>query len=176
MFKPNFICTIAIACLAALAVAQQQPALQQSAVKMGSKSITLKYSAPSMAGRKIFGGVVPYNQVWRAGSPVFHTDADLDIQGLAVPKGDYTLYVLPNAKEWLLIVSKQTGPQATAYSQKMDLGRVPMDMKKSGAPAETLRLTLKSFGSFAGTLELAWEDTVASVPFSINASEPNREW
>jgi hypothetical protein len=175
MFKSIFICMSAVACLAALAVAQQ-PAPQQSAVKMGSKSITLKYSAPSMAGRKIFGGVVPYNQVWRAGSPVFHTDADLDIQGLAVPKGDYTLYVLPNAKEWMLIVSKQTGPQAAAYSQKMDLGRVPMDMKKSGAPAETLRMTLKSFGSFAGSLELAWEDTVASVPFSINAIEPNREW
>ena len=155
---------ILLVCLAALVVAQQ-PAFQQTAVKMSGKTITLKYSALATSGGQI------------AGTPVlFHTDSDLDVQGLAVPKGDYTLYVLPDAREWQLIVSKQPGAQAAALNPKMELGRVPMDMKKASAPAGTLRMTLSSFGNVAGKLELAWGSTIASVPFNLDTLRPSVEW
>jgi hypothetical protein len=160
-------CAIVLICLVTLVLAQPagQSALKESSVKMSGKNITLKYSALATSGGKI------------AGTPaLFHTDSDLEVQGLAVPKGDYTLYVLPDAKEWQLIVSKQPGAQAAALNPKMELGRVPMDMKKAGAPAGTLRMTLSSFGNVSGKLELAWESTVASVPFNLDALRPNVEW
>jgi hypothetical protein len=176
MTRSALICVVVILGLVTLATGQQ--ALQEASVKMSGKTVTVKYSAPSMGGRKIFGGVVPFNQVWRAGAgaAAFHTDADLEVQGLSVPKGDYTLFVLVDSLEWQLIISKQTGAQASSYNPQMDLGRVPMDMKKAGAPIENLRMTLTSFGSVAGKLELAWENTIASVPFNVDVVKANREW
>jgi hypothetical protein len=175
--KTVLISTVVAVCLAAVCAAQQ-PAQTQSSVKMSGKAITLKFSPASMQGRKIVGGVVPYNKVWLPGDAAasFNTEVDLEVQGLAVPKGDYTLYVLPDAKEWQLIISKQTGPQAASYSQRLDLGRVPMDMKKAGAPVETLRMTVSSLGNVAGKLELAWENTVASVPFNLDIVKASKEW
>src|SRR5579871_5726261 len=83
-----------------LACGQSKPA--QATVTIGGKTLTIKYSAPSVRGRQIFGdgGVVSHDgtyPVWRAGAnqaTAFHTDADLDIGGLSVPAGDYTLFVL----------------------------------------------------------------------------------
>jgi len=172
------ICAVLIAGLITLASAQQ-PALTQSAIKMSGKGVALSYSALSMKGQKIFGGQVPYNQVWLAGggaAVTFRTEVPLEVQGLSVPKGEYTLYVIPDAKEWQLIINKQIGPQALKYNQKLDLGRVPMDMKKAAAPVETLKMTLTSLGSVAGKLEMAWENTIAAVPFNIDAIKASGEW
>src|ERR1700689_3065269 len=79
---------------------------------INGKKLTIAYSAPAIRGRKIMGGVVPYGEVWRTGADEatkFETEADLDIGGLKVPKGAYTIYTLPGATEWQLVISKQTG-------------------------------------------------------------------
>ena len=123
-----------------------------------------------MRGRKIFGGLVPYGQVWRAGAndaTALTTEADLDMNGLKVPAGSYTLYVLPEANQWQLIVSKQTGQWGTEYNQERDLGRVKMTMSKASAPVETYKMTLSSAGGNKGKLTLEWENTAASVPFTV---------
>ena len=171
------ISAILIAVLILAAVAQQlAPGLV--AIKMSGKTIMLGYSPQSMRGKKIFGAQVPYGQVWLAGgaTTTFRTEAPLEVQGLAVPKGEYTLYFIPDAKEWQLIISKQIGTQSAKYNQKLDLGRVPIDMKKAAAPVETLKIRLTSLGSVAGKLELAWENTIASVPFNIDAIKAHQEW
>src|ERR1041385_6287700 len=86
----------------------------ETSIEIGGKKISIKYSAPSMRGRKIFGGadaLQPDNTVWRAGAnnaTALHTDADLMIGNVAVPAGDYTLYIFLDPKGWKLIVSKQT--------------------------------------------------------------------
>jgi hypothetical protein len=142
----------------------------EASVTIGGKAITIKYSAPSMRGRKIFGGLEPYGKVWRAGAnaaTALHTDADLDLNGLAVPKGDYTLYVWLDENQWQLIVNKQTGQWGTNYDQGQDLGRVKMNMSKPAASVETFKITLSSAGGSAGKLQLEWENTVASVPFKV---------
>src|SRR5437764_12773118 len=95
----------------------------QTSVTIGGKTLTVKYSAPSLKGRKMFGadGRIakdPTYPVWRAGAnsaTAFHTDADLVINGLNVPAGDYTLFVLVNVNPWQLIVNKQTGQWGLAY-------------------------------------------------------------
>ncbi len=141
-----------------------------TSVTIDGKAITIKYSAPSMRGRKIFGELVPYGKVWRAGAnaaTALQTDADLDIGGLAVPKGNYTLYVWPEQDQLTLIVNKQTGQWGLTYNQDQDLGRVKMTMSKSPTPIETYKLTLSEKGPKAAQLELAWENTIATVPIKV---------
>jgi hypothetical protein len=158
---------------AGLAAAQPSPPAQTS-VTINGKTISIKYSAPSMRGRKIFGagGVISNDAnypVWRAGAnaaTALHTDADLTIGKLSVPKGDYTLFVDTGATPWQLIVNKQTGQSGLDYDKSQDLGRVPMKVTKPAAPIETYKMTLSSEGGNKGKLELAWENVVASVDFT----------
>ena len=172
-----------IAVAAALGVAQEQkkgekkgPPLSPPAstsVTINGKTIAIKYSAPSMRGRKIFdgaGALQPDNTIWRAGAneaTALHTDADLDIGGLAVPKGDYTLFVWLDPQQWKLVVNKQTGQFGTEYHQEQDLGRVPMTMSKPPAPIETYKMTLSGTGGNKGKLQLEWENVIASVPITV---------
>jgi hypothetical protein len=149
---------------------------QSETVTIGGKTITIKYSAPAVNGRtgKIYGkdgliGGDDHYPVWRAGAnaaTALHTDADLMIGSLAVPKGDYTLFVnLANPAAWELIVNKQTGQGGLDYDEKQDLGRVKMTMSKPPALVEQLKYTLSASGN-KGTLKLAWENVAASVNFT----------
>lgn len=172
--KMIFQCASALILTAGL-VAAQSPAAQTS-ITVGGKALTIKYSAPSVKGRQIFGdgGLVSHDgtyPVWRAGAnsaTAFHTDADLDIAGLSVPAGDYTLFVLvkdPNA--WELIVNKQTKQWGLRYDAAQDLGRVKMHMSKPSAPIETFKITLSEKGGNKAELQMEWENHVASVPVTV---------
>lgn len=154
---------------AAPLMAQLSPPAETS-VAIAGKTIRIKYSAPSMRGRKIFGGLEPYGRVWRAGAndaTALHTDANLDIGGLTVPKGDYTLFVYLDPTQWQLVVSKATGEWGLDYNPSRDLGRVKMAMSKPPKPIETYKMTLSSLGANKGKLQLAWENTVAEVPITV---------
>lgn len=147
----------------------------ETSVTIGGKTIAIKYSAPSVRGRQMFGegGVISKDRtypVWRLGAnaaTALNTDADLEIRGLAVPKGSYTLFALVNQTPWQLIINKQTGQWGLTYNQAQDLGRVPMDMSKPPAPVETLKITLSQTGANAGKLEVQFENYIASVPFVV---------
>ncbi len=142
----------------------------ETSVTINGKKISIKYSAPSTYGRKIFGELLPYGKVWRAGAnsaTALTTEGDLDVNGLKVPAGSYTVYALPGDGDWQLIINKQTGQWGTAYDQSQDLGRVKMKVSKADAPIETYKITLASDSGKNGTLTLAWENTVASVPFTV---------
>ena len=160
---------VAVALTAAPMLAQLSPPAETS-VTIAGKNIRINYSAPSMRGRKIFGGLEPYGRVWRAGAnaaTALHTDAALDIEGLTVPKGDYTLFVFLDPKQWQLVVSKATGEWGLDYEKGQDFGRVPMQMSKPPKAVETYKMTLTSLGGNKGKLQLAWENTVASVDFTV---------
>jgi hypothetical protein len=174
-----FILFVSIAALGTAVIAQQKKAPAsppaQTSVSLSGKVLSIKYSAPSVRGRKMFGegGRISQDRtypVWRAGAnsaTAFHTDADLDIKGLAIPKGDYTLFVLvKDPDNWQLIVNKQTGQWGLAYDQAQDLGRVPMDMSKPTEPVETFKITL-SGSDGNGKLTMAWDNYVASVPITV---------
>jgi len=164
----------AVFMLSACLSAQSPPA--QASITVGGKALTIKYSAPSVRGRQIFGdgGQISHDgtyPVWRAGAnqaTAFHTDADLDINGLAVPAGDYTLFVLvkdPNA--WELIVNKQTKQWGLTYKEAMDLGRVKMTMSKPPASIEQFKITLTDQGGNKAKLQMEWENHIASVPITV---------
>jgi hypothetical protein len=130
-----------------------------TSVTIAGKALSIKYSAPSMRGRTIFGGLVPYGKVWRAGAnaaTALHTEADLDLKGLAIPKGDYTLFILPEENQWTLIVNQQTGQWGLRYDPAKDLGRVKLDLSQAATPLENFKITLSSSGANCGKLEFAW--------------------
>jgi hypothetical protein len=174
-FGSEAIALFFVAAGVAAAQGYDSPPAQTSAT-IGGKTLTIHYAAPSLHGRKMFGpgGRIsqdPNYPVWRAGAnsaTSFHTDADLDIKGLRVPKGDYTIYALiSDPDHWQLIINKQTGQWGLTYTQGMDLGRVAMDMSKPAAPIETYKMTLTSTGPNTGKLQLEWADHIASVPITV---------
>jgi hypothetical protein len=144
------------------------PATAQCALGAG-KTITVDYSSPRMKGRKIFGGLVPYGEVWRAGAneaTTFVTTGDLTVGGKTIPAGSYTLFTLPAEGKWTLIISKKTGEWGIPYpGESFDLARV--DMKVSALPSAVENFTI-SFAKAGGgcTLQLDWEATHASVEIS----------
>ena len=116
------------------------------------------------------GGLVPFGQVWRTGADnatTFQTDAALDIGGLKVPKGIYTIYTLPGPNEWQLIVNRQTGQLGTEYDQKRDLGRAKMTVAQATSPVEKFKIELSAASGNQGLLKMAWEKTIVSVPFTV---------
>jgi hypothetical protein len=161
----------------------------ETSVAINGKNIWIYYHAPSVRGRQIFGGdgaLEPYGKVWRLGADyatVLHTDADLDLNGLAIPKGDYTLYADLDNGQWKLIVNKTlmsggrhiwgvgVSPDgiregATTDDPATELGRASLTMGKPSSPVETLKITLSGASGAKGKLLIEWENVTASAPFT----------
>jgi hypothetical protein len=173
-FKQVLAAITLVAATASLSSAQS-PGVTATGIING-KTIAVRYSAPSVRGRQIFGagGLLsrdPTYPAWRAGAnaaTTFTTDADVMVGTLAVPKGTYTLYAwVQNPDAWDLIVSKQTGQWGLSYDPKQDLGRVKMTMSKPPALVETLKYSFADKGAGSGELRLEWEHRVASVPITV---------
>lgn len=131
--------------------------------KIGDATVTINYSSPGVKGRKIWGGLVPYNQVWRAGAneaTLFETDKDLTVEGNQLPAGKYSLYAIPGENEWTIIFNKQTGQWGTVYKEDMDAFRVQAKPKKSEEMTERLAYIVNDDG-----FSLIWENL--EVPVSI---------
>jgi Protein of unknown function (DUF2911) len=160
---------IAIAAVAAILAAQNKPASPPGDATLkfaDGKSVSIQYSRPSMRGRKIFGGLVPYDQVWRTGANAatsLKTNVALTIGGASVPAGSYTLYTLPGANSWKLIINKQTGQWGTDYEQLQDLTRVNMKVSQRSSPLEQFTISFDKTGGDSASLKLEWDTTVAAV-------------
>ena len=137
---------------------------------LDGKTISVEYYAPSMHGRKVMNGLVPYGSVWCTGAnwaTKLTTDADLEVGGLKVPKGSYSIWTVPNEKEWILIMNRQTGQFHLNYDQHQDLGRTQMQVKHTEATVETFQIKLTKETKNRGRLVLIWENTEVSTEFSI---------
>ncbi len=133
------------------------------------KTITVDYSSPRMKGRKIYGGLVPYGQVWRTGAneaTTFVTTTEVTVGGKSVPAGSYTIFTIPNADKWTLIISKKTGEWGIPYpGDGDDLARVDMQVSTLPSPVENFAIAFEQAGGSC-TLHLDWEATRASVAIS----------
>jgi hypothetical protein len=164
---------LAVAAVMAVTAWGQRPVLSppmSASVTIEGKKLQVDYGAPSMRGRKVMGALVPYGQVWCAGAndaTTLTTDADLDIAGLRVPKGSYTIWTIPGKTDWTLIVNKETGQWHTQYHAARDLGRVKISVKTLATPVEQFRIQLAGAGGNKGTLSLIWETTEALAPFTV---------
>ena len=174
MRQKSFVVAACVLMFSVLAAAQGQSDKSKrpsppgnATVTLNGKKITIDYSRPFMKGRKIMGGLVPYDKVWRTGAneaTLLTTEADLDIGGTSVPAGKYTLWTLPSEGTWKLIINKQTGQWGTDYDQSQDLARVDMQKSQTQQPVEQFTITFNKKGNDAADLVLQWENTSASVP------------
>jgi len=163
----SFACSVLLATSTLAQSGRPVPSPAETATaSLNGKSMTIKYGAPSMRGRKVVGELVPYDKVWRTGaneSTSFVTETNLTIGGKQVPAGTYTLYTLPGASQWLLIVNKQTGQWGTNYDQSQDLARIPMKSGKLASPQEKMSITFENTKGNSTELHVKWENTDESV-------------
>jgi hypothetical protein len=174
MFKRIALPTLFAILFTAAASAQMgggkpSPAASATCDLGGGKSIRTDYSSPRMKGRKIYGDLVPLGQVWRTGAneaTTFVASADVVVGGKTVPAGSYTIFTVPNADKWTLIINKKTGEWGIPYKYESDeLARVDMKASKLPAPVENFTIAYdKSAGGC--TLRLDWETTRASADIS----------
>jgi hypothetical protein len=145
------------------------PAENASCDLGGGKSVKTAYSSPRMKGRKIYGGLVPFGEVWRTGAneaTTFVASSDVAVGGKAVPAGSYTIFTVPNADKWTLIINKKTGEWGIPYKYESDeLARVDMKVSKLPSAVENFTIGYDKSGSGC-TMHIDWENTRASVDIS----------
>jgi hypothetical protein len=136
-------------------------------VTAGGAALWIDYGRPAKRGRAVFGGVVPYGEVWRTGANAatqFRTDKALDFGGTVVPAGFYTLWTLPSGSGWKLIVNGETGQWGTEHKAAKDLYTI--DMKTGTLPQVVERFTISVAPTEqGGTIQMDWDTTRASATF-----------
>ena len=128
------------------------------------------YSRPSKRGRAIYGALVPYGQVWRTGAntaTMFRTDKNLQFGDKTLPAGSYSLFTIPEASGWTLIVNSETNQPGTAHNAAKDVFRIPMTVSALSEPVERFTISVTPGEGNAGTLNLDWDTTRASAGFTV---------
>lgn len=132
----------------------------------GGKTIKTDYSSPRAKGRKIFGELVPYGKVWRTGAneaSTFVPSTDVVVGGKNLPAGNYTIFTVPNADKWTLIINKKTAEWGIPYKYESDeLARIDMKVSKLPSPMENFTISYEKSGNGC-TMNIEWETTRASV-------------
>lgn len=136
--------------------------------------IDIQYGRPSMRGRKIFGKLVPYDQVWRTGANEathLRTSADLRVGDTQVPAGHYTLYTIPRKDEWTLVINRQTGQWGTEYHADRDFARLPLNVERLESAVDTFTMKVERGDEHDGVLSLEWANTRAWTGFDVVGGE-----
>ncbi|NJO01220.1 MAG: DUF2911 domain-containing protein [Bacteroidia bacterium] len=136
---------------------------------VGLMEVTLEYSRPGMDGRQIFGGLVPYDKLWRTGanSPTRLSFSDeVSFNGQKVPAGKYALMTIPGQSEWTIILNKDAkGNGVFSYEESEDVVRVKAKPQTLATPVETFSIQFVNVQDGGAELELSWDKTVVRVPF-----------
>lgn len=142
-------------------------------VTAGGAALWIDYGRPAKRGRVVFGGVVPWGELWRTGANAatqFRTDRALDFGGRALPAGTYTLWTLPTKAGWKLLVNSQTGQWGTEHDAAKDV--LTLDLAVTTLPEAVERFTIGvDPTSEGGTLRLDWDTTRASIAFRVTAGQ-----
>ena len=145
-----------------------QPSTSQTITQgFGLGTITLTYSRPNTKGRKIFGYVEPYGNVWRTGAnwaTTINFSDDVTIEGNKVPAGEYALFSIPGESQWTIILSKKVKQWgAYTYNQGDDFLRFNVKPVKLPRPVETFTLAFENMFPTSGELHLLWENTFLAI-------------
>jgi hypothetical protein len=134
----------------------------------GLGTIELSYSRPGVRGRKVYGDLLPYGQVWRTGANSATTISFTDeviVGGKKVPAGKYGLLTIPGAKQWIVILTKQTNVTSPAdYNAEQDVVRVNVSTTKSKTSTETFTLSIQNIKPTSCNLVMSWEKRSFSLP------------
>ncbi|MBA4135894.1 MAG: hypothetical protein C0518_01105 [Opitutus sp.] len=142
--------------------------------QVGITDIEVVYSRPSAKGRKIFGGLVPYGEIWRTGANSatrISFSTPVKVGGADLPAGNYELFTIPTENEWTFIFqSLKDRPQwgTYAYDQKNDTARATAKPVATPRPTETFAITLSDLSDNGATLNLYWENIRVPLPITID--------
>ncbi len=157
---------ISLTLLAACRGGKTSPAASASCDLGGGKTIQTAYASPRMNGRKIYGGLVPFGKVWRTGAnaaTTFVTSSDIVVGGKPVPAGSYTIFTVPTADKWTLIINKKTGEWGIPYKYESDeLARLDMKAASLPSPVENFTISYEKSGTEC-MMNIDWETTRASI-------------
>ena len=169
---PLFLCVIActIAHIPALDAQRASPH-ESTKGSIDGDELVITYGRPYMRGRAIFGSLVPYGRVWCPGADeatVLDSPKPLQIRTLKVPAGPHTIWVLPTADQWTLIVSTEASGFHTRYNPSADLGRVAFDKRALDEAVQQLTFAIeKDTSGTGGAIRMRWETTEVSVPVTV---------
>jgi hypothetical protein len=152
---------------------------EEDASLSGPSRIAITYGQPHARGRKVEGGLIPLDTVWRFGANMattLHTDLDITVGTVKVPRGDYSLFVLYTRTGWQLIVNRGTGQWGTDYDATKDLGRVPLTARTLAEPEGSLTIYLvpdaaqptTGYADLRGALRIKWGSTELSTGWRID--------
>ncbi len=136
----------------------------------GLSSIELSYSRPGVKGRKIFGDIVPYGNVWRTGAnnaTVITFGDEVIVGGAKIPAGKYGLLTIPGKNSWTIIISKQTDVTSPgAYKADMDVVRVEADVKKLKSRVENFTIQFMDIKPSTSELQMMWDKSMVTLPIA----------
>lgn len=167
MKKIFFTLSFLSVCLFSMAQDKEQRASPpaEASGTIGETTITINYSQPAVKGRTIWGDLVPYGKVWRAGAnetTSFEVSNDVSIDGKSLAAGKYGLYIIPNEKEWTIILNSEIGWGAYDYKEANDVLRFNVPVKSLDESKERLTFAVKD----EGNVHVKWDKT--KVSFKIN--------
>lgn len=148
--------------ISSLACAQENasPAKTAEGTVNGAK-ISIKYGSPAVKGRTIWGDLVPFGEVWRAGAneaTIFETDKDITVQGKDLPAGKYSFFIIPGESESTFIFNSETGQWGLTYDEKKDVLRVPVQSQEAPSMEERLVYEVTKDG-----FEMRWAEGKAQA-------------
>lgn len=169
----NLFTLLALLALAATQVYAQIPTPRPSPTakieqEFGLGSITIEYSRPSMKDRKVFGGLVPYGEIWRTGAngatKITFKDA-VKLEGKEVPAGSYALYSIPGESEWTILVYSDLslGGNVAGYDKAKEVARFAVKPTTMPFKVETLTINVDNLRDNSASIYLVWEETMVSV-------------
>jgi hypothetical protein len=143
--------------------------------RVGLTDVAVVYNRPSVKGRKVFGELVPFGQVWRTGANTATSIAfstDVKFGGADVPAGKYALYTIPEAAEWTVILSKVTGKWGSyEYDAKDDLVRIKVKPVTLAESVETFEIGVGDLRDSSATLNLTWDKTRVPVKLEVDVKK-----
>ena len=152
-----------------------QPSLEARVSQtVGITDLEVTYHRPAVNKRPVWGSLVPYGEVWRAGAneaTTFTASTDVTVEGKPLAKGTYGLYMLPTEKEWTVIFSKEAGAWGTNYYKEEDALRVTVTPQATAEHVERMLFTFDDPSNTEATVSLRWEKL--RVPFKVTVDTPN---
>jgi hypothetical protein len=174
MIRSFVVAAMAAAVTPALAQGLEVPAPSTKArveMRVGITDFAVDYSSPAMRGRKIFGGLLPYDKLWRTGanaSTKITASRDFTFGDASVPKGTYSVFTIPTASSWTVILNKNLEiNNVDGYDTKDDVARVTVS-PASNPPRERLTFIFSDTTDDATRLDLEWDNVRVSVPIKVD--------
>ena len=152
---------------------------EEDASLSGPSRIAISYGQPHARGRKVEGGLIPLDTVWRFGanmSTTLHSDVDLSLGDMKLPRGDYSLFVLYSKTGYSLIVNRGTGQWGTDHDATKDLGRIALTSRTMAEAEPSLSIYLvpdspdptTGYANLSGVLRIKWGTTELTAPWKVD--------